>query len=177
MLPEQAQKPILDLLRNYISVRIGFGAQDDPAKIKRDAARSVDLLNDLWREAMAISEPRSLPANRFIESLDEMTKIQERRLTAYREHIPRAVVVVLFIVAMEALGFTGYQAGLSGDTFRAAHLTLAATLAIVTVLVIDLDQPSRGLIKVPTDALVEVAKTIQPLGLPPVSRTAEEKPL
>lgn len=54
---------------------------------------------------------------------------------------------------------------LSGDTFRGAHLTLAATLAVVTVLLIDLDQPALGLIKVPTDTWVEVAKTIRPLGL------------
>lgn len=55
MLPKQAQKQIPDLSRAYISVRIGVGAQYDPVKVKRDAARSVDLLADLWREPMAIS--------------------------------------------------------------------------------------------------------------------------
>lgn len=70
MLPKQAQKPILDLLRYYIRIRICIGAHYDPAKVSRDAARLVDRLADPWRGTMAISEPRSrfvtarAPANR-----------------------------------------------------------------------------------------------------------------
>lgn len=68
--PKQAQKPILDLLRYYISIRKCMGAHYDPAKVSRDAAKLVDRLADLWRGTMAISEPRSrfvtarAPANR-----------------------------------------------------------------------------------------------------------------
>jgi hypothetical protein len=100
--------------------------------------------------AVAVSEPQSLPANRFINSLDEMTKTQERRLISLQYHVPNAVVLMLLGVAMIAIGLTGYHAGLT------------QTVAVVIVLVIDLDQPARGLIRVPTHALVTVAPGILP---------------
>jgi hypothetical protein len=37
---------------------------------------------------------------------------------------------------------------------------MAVTIAVVIVLVVDLDQPARGFIQVPTQALVDVAKEI-----------------
>ena len=74
MLPAQAQVSILSLLREYVAVRIGLGVPYDIAKLERDVAKSKDLLTRLWQQAVAVSEPQSLPANRFINSLDEMTK-------------------------------------------------------------------------------------------------------
>jgi hypothetical protein len=68
MLPAQAQATISRLLRDYIAVRIGFGVPYDPAKLDRDGAKSRELLTRLWQQAVAVSEPQSLPANRFTTS-------------------------------------------------------------------------------------------------------------
>jgi hypothetical protein len=38
----------------------------------------------------------------------------------------------------------------------------AVVIAVVIVLVVDLDQPARGLVQVPVQALVDVAKELQP---------------
>jgi hypothetical protein len=161
MLPAPAQAAILSLLRDYVAVRIGLGIPYDPGKLERDVAKSKDLLTRLWRQAVAVSEPQSLPANRFINSLDEMTKIQERRLSALRYHVPDAVVLMLLGVAMVAVGFTGYHAGLTETRPRLGTLIMAVMIAVVIVGVIDLDQPARGLIRVPNQSLVDVAKDIQ----------------
>jgi hypothetical protein len=162
MLPTQAQGPILGLLRDYVAVRIGLGVPHDPAKLERDVAKSRDLLTRLWQQAAAVSEPQSLPANRFINSLDEMNKIQERRLHALRYHVPNAFVLMLLAVAMITVGFTGYHSGLTQTRPRLGTLILAVTVAFVIVGLVDLDQPDRGLIREPHQALVDVAKAIQP---------------
>jgi hypothetical protein len=162
MLPKQAQASILSTLRDYADVRIGLSVPYDPAKLERDVAKSSDLLTSLWRQAVAVSEPQSLAANRFINSLDEMIKIQQRRLISLQYHVPNAVVLMLLGVGMIAIGLTGYHAGLTQTRPRMATLIMAATVAVVIVLVIDLDQPARGLIRVPTQALVNVAKGIPP---------------
>jgi hypothetical protein len=162
MLPERAQAPITGLLRDYAEVRIGLGVPYDLAKLGRDVAKSQELLNGLWRHAVAVSEPQSLPAHRFINALDEMTKTQERRLIAYGYHVPNAGLLMLLGVAIVALGFTGYQAGLTESRLRPANLIMACTVAIVIVLVIDFDQPARGLIEVSPQALIDVAKGLQP---------------
>jgi len=160
MLPKEARAPILSLLHEYVGVRIGLGIPYDPAKLKRDVARSEDLLNKLWQQAETVSEPQSLPAHRFIGSLDDMTKIQERRQIALGYHIPSAALLMLIAVAIVAMGFTGYQSGLTDSPLRAPNLVMAGTVAIVIVLVVDLDQPARGFIQVPADPLVDVAKEI-----------------
>jgi hypothetical protein len=162
MLPTQAQGPILNLLRDYIAVRIGLGIPYDQTKLQRDVAKSTDLVARLWQQAVAVSEPQSLPANRFINSLDEMSKIQERRLNAYLYHVPNAFVLMLLAVAMAAIGFTGYHTGLTNTQPRLGILMMAVTVAVVIVGVIDLDQPARGLVRVPVQSLVDVAKEIQP---------------
>jgi hypothetical protein len=110
---------------------------------------------------VAVSEPQTLAVNRFINSLDEMTKIQERRLSSYLYHIPNAVVLMLLGVAIVTVGFTGYHTGLRETGPRLGILIMAVMVAVVIVGVIDLDQPARGLIRVPIQSLVDVAKDIQ----------------
>ena len=69
---------------------------------------------------------------------------------------------MLIGLAIVAIGFTGYQSGLTQSRLHAPTLIMAVTLAVVIVLVIDLDQPVRGFIRVPIKALIDVAKNIQP---------------
>jgi hypothetical protein len=162
MLPKEAQPAIRSLLRDYTEVRIGFRRPYDPAKLERDVARSREILNQLWLQAVAVSDPQSLSVNRFAMSLDELTRLQEQRLISAQYSVPGAVLLVLLGVAVVAIGFTGYQSGLTESHLHAPTVLTAITIAIVIVLVVDLDQPARGLIRVPVEALVDVAKELQP---------------
>jgi hypothetical protein len=163
MLPEPAQNPILDLLRAYTAVRIGLDVPYDPAKLERDIARSLELQNQLWQQAVAVTAaaPQSLPVYRFVGSLNEMNNIHERRLTALRYHIPVVVMFLLITVAMVATGFTGYHVVASGSRGRVATFIMSLTIAVVIMLVIDLDRPARGLILVPVQPLIHVQQGIR----------------
>jgi hypothetical protein len=164
MLPAPAQEPILSLLRDYTAVRIGFGVPFDPAKLERDVARSLELQSKLWQQAAAVTAaaPQSLPTYRFVASLNEMNNIHERRLTALHYHVPGEVMCMLIGVAMVAMGFTGYHTGGVEPGRRVATLIMAVMVAAVTMLVIDLDQPARGLIRVPVLPLLDTAQGIRP---------------
>ena len=162
MLPAQARVPILSLLREYVTLHITIGRPYDPTKLEHDVAKSNELLTKLWQCAAEVSEPPSLTSNRFIISLDEITKIQERRLTSAYYYVPSAILFVLIGLGVVAIGFTGYQSGLTHSHLRAATLIMAVMLAIMIGLVVDLDQPVRGFIQIPTKALADVAKQIQP---------------
>ena len=98
MLPAQAKQAALSLLRDYVAVRIGLGIPYDPGKLERDVAKSKDLLTRLWRQAVAVSEPQTLAANRFIE-----------RVPAYLYHVPNAVVLMLLGVGTVTVGFTSHR--------------------------------------------------------------------
>nr|WP_294518705.1 hypothetical protein [uncultured Rhodopila sp.] len=164
MLPVSAQQPTLKLLREYTVVRAGLGIPFDPAKFQQDISRSLDLQARLWQQAVAVTaaDPQSLPAYRFVASLNEMNNIHERRLTALRFHIPAAVVFTLEGVALVAMGFAGYNAGITGTRRIFPTLIMAITVGTLIVLVIDLDRPSRGLIQVPVQPLIDAANSIPP---------------
>ena len=102
--------------------------------------------------------PQSLPAYRFVASLNEMNNIHERRLTVLRNHVPPEVMVILIAISMVAMGFTGYHAGVVGTYRRIINLIVSVTVAVLIMLVIDLDRPSRGLIVVPVQPLIDAAR-------------------
>ncbi len=160
MLPQPAQAPILKLLRDYTAVRIGLGIPYDAAKLERDIEKSVDLQTRLWQQAVAVTAaaPQSLPAYRFVASLNEVNNIHEKRLTALRYHVPAPVMVMLIGIAMVAMGFTGYHAAVNGGGRRIAIVLMSVTVGALIMLVIDLDRPYRGLIQVPVQSLVDAAR-------------------
>jgi hypothetical protein len=162
MLPASAQQPILGLLRDYTAVRIGLGVPFDPAKFQRDIARSVDIQTRLWQQAAAITAeaPQSLPTHRFVVSLNEMNNIHERRVTALRYRVPGAVTFTLIGVAMMAMGITGYHAGMIESQRHMATQIMSLTVAVVILLIVDLDRPARGLVQVPVQALLDAEQGI-----------------
>jgi hypothetical protein len=162
MLPAPSQPPILSLLRDYTAVRASLGIPFDPPKTRREIAQSLELQARLWQQAIAVTaaDPQSLPAYRFVASLNEMNNIHERRITALRYHVPIAVTVMLLGVALVGVTFAGYNTGVTGSRRLLPNLIMSVTVAVLVVLVIDLDSPSQGLITVPNQPLLDAAQGI-----------------
>jgi hypothetical protein len=163
MLPEPAQRPILDLLREYSRVRIDLGLPAEASRFQQNIGRSLDLQTKLWNQAISVTaaSPESLPAYRFVASLNEVNNIHERRLVALRYHVPGEVMFMLIGVAMVAMLFTGYYVGVAGDR-RVGAIIMSVMVGIILMLVIDLDRPTSGLIEVPVQPLVDAAKGMAP---------------
>jgi hypothetical protein len=70
------------------------------------------------------------------------------------------VVFTLASVALVAMGFAGYNAGVTGTRRYYPSLIMAVTVGVLIVLVMDLDRPSRGLIQVPVQPLIDAANGI-----------------
>jgi len=167
MLPQQPRKPILNLLREYATIRRGLGIPFDTVKFNGDIVQSLAIQTTLWQQAMQLSDddPQSLPLHRFVNSFNEMNNVHERRLTALRYHVPGAVTGVLCGVAMLVIALTGYHVGVSGARRNGSLLMMALMVAAVIMLIVDLDRPARGLIQVPVAALDDAVK-----GMPPPTR-------
>jgi hypothetical protein len=161
MLPQSAQTPILALLHDYITVRVGLGTPYNPAKLDQDIARSVELQTALWQQATALTaaNPQGLPVYRFVSSLIEMHNVHERRLIALRNHIPGEIMLVLVGAAMVAMAFAGYQIS-DRVTPRIAAVIMSLLVATVIIAVVDLDRPARGLIQVPVRPLLDAERSI-----------------
>jgi hypothetical protein len=165
LLPEAQAHASRDLLGRYARVRLALGTAGADGQARSQAiAQSLDLQNQLWREAVAASaaDTRSTPIGLYVQALNDMIDMHEKRLTALRNHVPETVILLLYLIALTATGFTGYGAGLAGDRERGSKLVMAVLVATVLILVIDLDRPYRGLITVSQQPMLDLIQ-----GLPP----------
>ena len=162
MLPQADQSPILDMLRQYTRVRLDLGVPFNDAKLHDDLDRSNTLLGKLWQGAVAVTAAtqQSLPAYRYVASLNEMNNIAEKRITALRNHVPVEILIMLAATALIGMGFTGYAAGVSGVSRRVAMAIMSALIAFLVVVTQDLARPDRGAIEVSTQALEDTLAAI-----------------
>jgi hypothetical protein len=67
---------------------------------------------------------------------------------------------MLLGVALVGVTFAGYNTGVTGSRRLLPNLIMSVTVAVLVVLVIDLDSPSQGLITVPNQPLLDAAQGI-----------------
>jgi hypothetical protein len=164
MLPQPQRDDVRQMLREYVDVRLEAARTG----VLTEALRKSDELHRrLWDAAVAASEkdPRSVPTGLFVESLNEVIDIHAKRLNAIiRSRIPMSVWAVLFAVAFTSFAAMGYHAGLTAATRSPASWVVAVTFAVVIWLVVDLDRPGQGLLRVSQQPMVELRES---MGSPP----------
>jgi len=63
-------------------------------------------------------------------------------------------------IAMTAMGFSGFHAGTSSGGRHVVVTLMALMVAIVLMLIVDLDRPARGMIRVSTQPLLDAAQNM-----------------
>ncbi len=99
----------------------------------------------------------------LLPSLNEMFDIAEARLLVMRMHPPAVIWVMLATVALAAALLAGYGMA-SGHTRNWVFMVgFAATTAVAVYVIVDLEYPRLGLIRVDSfdQALVEVRTTMK----------------
>ncbi|WFM72435.1 hypothetical protein [Halomonas sp. CKK8] len=166
-LPEPASSEIRDLLREYVPLRI---ATDDLADVRVRIARSVELQEKLWSvaEELARATPESDVLALFIDSLNETIDLNETRVTAgIYARVPETIILLLFCGSMLTLGMVGYNAGLIQRRSPITTIVLIALLGAVITLVVDLDRPRDGFLKVSQQPLIDLQEQVG--ALPPAN--------
>jgi hypothetical protein len=167
LLPEAQARASAELLARYARIRLTLGTIGYDEARRVDAVRqSLALQNDLWREAVAASatDTHSTPIGLYVQALNDVIDMHEKRLTALGNHVPETVVLLLYLIALTATGFTGYGAGLAGDGERGSKLVMALLIATVLILVIDLDRPYRGLVTVSQQPMLDLIEGLPAAG-------------
>ena len=119
---------------------------------------SERVQREVWSRAasLARAEPRSIPDGLLLQSLNEMIDLHALRLGAARNHIPPTVMTALVIVAIVAMGWVGASFGCTGRRGTVTTLILSALIAFVIAVIVDLDQPRAGLIRVSQAPLTDL---------------------
>jgi hypothetical protein len=159
-LPEPSSSDVRELLREYVRLRI---VGDDPADVRVRMARSVELHARLWSIAadLARNTPGSEMLALFIDSLNETIDLHETRVAAgLYGRVPITILALLFLGSILTLGMVGYGAGLTRRRSPVTAIVLIVVLGAVVTLVVDLDRPRDGFLKVSQQPLIDLQEQI-----------------
>lgn len=157
------------LLREYVAARLAFhDAGIDPGRIDAANATATRLQAQLWSATVdaAAADPHSIPAGLFAQSVNELIDLQERRQSAFQNHVPEAVLDLLLATALFSIGFVGYACGLAGQRRFVPNAILATVIVLILTTIIDVDRPRRGLIEVSQDSLVRLQAQLAETPMP-----------
>jgi hypothetical protein len=158
-LPEAVATDVQDLLRSLVDARLEFyNVGIGPDLLAVANKKAADIEKKLWSHAvsMARTMPQSDPVGLFIESLNDVIDLQEKRQAALDNHVPEAVVSLLFFVSALGMAFIGYGCGLAGKRRPVSTALFAFLIIVVLLVILDVDRPRRGLTEVSQASLLRV---------------------
>jgi hypothetical protein len=161
--PEHATK-IAGLLRQYVAARMDFdrAASDDKALQVANAA-AARIERQIWEDAGALEkeDTHSSVTLLFLQSVNEMVDVNEKRLVALENHVPAPVHHLLFFVAATAIGFIAFGCGLTGRRRMLSTGIFAGLIAFVLAFILDIDQPRSGLIQVSQESMIRLQERLE----------------
>lgn len=117
----------------------------------------------LWSEAVAAAreEPNEVTTGHFIESLNNIIDDHTKRSIAVENHVPEVILHLLMLVATLTIAVTGYRSGLRGRRLKALRAIVVLLIAATLIVIIDLDRPRRGLIRVSEDGMLRLQSEME----------------
>jgi prepilin signal peptidase PulO-like enzyme (type II secretory pathway) len=161
LLPAPEGPEIARLLRQYIDVRVQYGTSgNDLARLDSLNLQTTRLQNEFWARATAYGQknPDAVRAGLLLQSLNQVIDLESARRLAFQNPVPESVIYVNCIVGLLASMLVGYTFGLSGRRQIFSTCVLALAITLVLALIIDLDRPRSGLIRVSQQPMIDLQR-------------------
>ena len=148
------------LLREYVDIRLR--AVNGAAPMDAAIRRSVEIHQLMWNQvaAAALSAPGT-NTSLMVQATNAVIDIHENRVNAgLHSRIPRSIWLALVAISVLTMMTMGTQTGLMGRRALVAVIPLSLAFAALIVLVVALDRPQKGLIKVSQQAMVDLQNSM-----------------
>lgn len=161
LLPAEAQPPLRDAFRRYLDERIATYRKLPDVRASRIAAlHANDIQREIWSGSVAACKAADSPSTTMllVPALNAMFDIATTRAMATELHPPATIYVMLGVVVLISALLAGYGTS-SGKTRRWFHVIgFAAIVAVTIYVILDVEYPRLGLIRVDAfdHALVEL---------------------
>ena len=150
-LPVEAQPAMRELFRSYLDSRIAtYRKVPDMAAAMEEYGRSAALQGEIWRAAVVGAQASSTTAATMLllPALNQMIDITTTRLVATQSHPPYVIFGMLMLLALAGGLLAGYGMA-EGSGRNWLHMAaFALTMAIAVYVILDLEYPRLGLIRV-----------------------------
>ena len=164
LLPAAAQGEMRNLFRRYLDARLAvYRALPDLEAAREHLASSNRIQQEIWVRAVAESADSQSARMLLLPALNEMFDITTKRTMAAQAHPPDVVFGLLFVFALCAALLAG-SAMAWPESRRWLHsATFAFALAGSVYVIIDMEFPRVGLIRVDSfdKVLVEVRRSME----------------
>ena len=166
LVPAEAQVKLRDLFRRYLDARLAtYRNVEQLDKAMAEFARSATLQQDIWTAAVAACrDPGAAPGAPMLllPALNEMIDITTTRLMAARMHPPGIIFAMLVVLTLAGALLAGHAMA-SHPRWSWMHaLALATVMAATVYIIIDLEYPRLGFIRVDAtdEVLVDLRKSM-----------------
>jgi len=161
------EKPLREELReallSYTDARLVLGrVRDDPDALRmaqRDSERSHVVIWSVVESANRQSTSNATLAS-LINSANAVIDLHELRLSSLENHLPSALFYLLLSLSAGAVAFLAWSFGAASHRGRTPMILLAIFIGAVLLLIMDVNRPQRGIIKVGVVPLERVEKIV-----------------
>jgi len=163
LLPAAAQGEMRDRFRRYLDARLAaYRALPDLAAANEHLASSTRIQNEIWLRGVAESADSQAARMLLLPALNEMFDIATKRTMAAQSHPPPVVFGLLFVFALCAALLAGNAMARPQSRGRLHSAIFAFALAGSVYVIIDMEFPRVGLIRVDAfdTVLVEVRRSM-----------------
>jgi hypothetical protein len=144
------------LLRDYTGVRIAaIRGSDDPAEAERLNQRTNALQTEMWALVRTVAERTPTPISAsLIATFNETFDLALTNRRNFSTHVPPYILRLLMTVSILAVGAVGYGFGLVGSRQIGLSLLLLGAWAMAIILIVDIDRPQSGEVRIDPAPLV-----------------------
>jgi hypothetical protein len=128
------------------------------AQLQQGREKAAELQNELWLRATAVARktPQSVPAGLLLESLNSAFDLENARWISFVAHVPESVIYVNALMGVIAALLVGYEFGMTGRRHPLSEALLIVSITLVMALIVELDRPNSGLIRVSQQPLIDL---------------------
>ncbi len=164
LLPSEIRNEAARIIGEYLDVRVKASSLTLDQISERGVLlnQATQLQTVLWNQAIKAAEiePNPVTSGLYIQALNELIDAYGRRIASIDRHVPESVLFLLSIVFIVVGGISGYAQGIASQRPTFINYLSVGLFVLIVFLVIDLDHPRRGLIKVSQQSLLDLAISI-----------------
>lgn len=167
LLPSDVQPPLRELFRRYADVRAAVYRQAlDDAATAAMVDESAELQGAIWTMAVSAVQREGVPTSTMmltVGALNEMIDITATRAMATRSHPPMIIFLLLVSMSLLCALLIGYATSQNTARSWLHTLTFAAVISLTVYVIIDIEFPRVGLIRVDSadDMLLQVSESMR----------------
>jgi hypothetical protein len=165
LLPAPVGPELQSVLREYLDTRILTDeVGQDPERLRQATRYSEEVQGRIWplvQRALAGRTPNPVDAL-LVQSLNEVIDLHTVRLAAGRDHVPAVVMWMLSFCSVVAMFLCGFVSGAGGPRHFGRDSVIAVMIVAVTFIILDLDRPRSGFIRVSQQSLEDLRQSLKP---------------